>query len=214
MAAQDQILFTRNYQAKTVKIGADTKFWFCNKFEEAVDHLVYRCPIMTPNEHLQRHNGGLNIFTGKHFSTQMHHNAENWNEHKPQKVAQTESAKVLWDFFIHTDGTIKVNRPDITMKDLEEKSCKLLDFTFLMDVNISAKGFESLSKYKDLDIEVDRVWQLITSLISLIVVGALRLVKKGTAKHLEKIPGKQNLAEIQNVVFPSTEHILRNAISI
>ena len=30
-----------------------------------------------------------------------------------------------------------------------------------------------------------------------IVVGALGLVKKGTAKHLEKIPGKKKLAEIQ-----------------
>ena len=125
-----------------------------------------------------------------------------------------KSATVLWDFPIQTDRTIKVNRPYITIKDLEEKTCKLLDFTVPMDVNISAKGFKNLSKYKDLRIEVDRVWQLITSLISLIAVGALRLVKNGTAKHLEKIPGKQNLAEIQNVVFPSTAHIIRNPLSI
>ena len=37
------------------------------------------------------------------------------------------------------------------------------------------------------------MWQLKTSIIQ-IVVGALGLVKKRTAKHLEKIPGKRNLA--------------------
>ena len=40
------------------------------------------------------------------------------------------------------------------------------------------------------------MWQLKTPIIPR-VVGALGLVKKGTVKHLEKIPGKQNLAEIQ-----------------
>ena len=40
------------------------------------------------------------------------------------------------------------------------------------------------------------MWQLKTSIVP-IVAGALGLVKKGTAKRLETIPGKQNLAEIQ-----------------
>ena len=40
------------------------------------------------------------------------------------------------------------------------------------------------------------MWQLKKS-ITPVVVGGLGLVKKGTAKHLEKIFGKQNLAEMQ-----------------
>ena len=39
------------------------------------------------------------------------------------------------------------------------------------------------------------MWQSKTRIIP-IVVGSLGLVKKGTTKHLEKIPGKQNRAEI------------------
>ena len=39
--------------------------------------------------------------------------------------------------------------------------------------------------------------------IILLVVGALGLVKKGNTKHLEEIPGKQNLAEIQKIVYIS-----------
>ena len=65
-----------------------------------------------------------------------------------------------------------------------------------MDINIFAKEFWKIWKHKDLQIEVERIWQLKTPIIPR-VVGALGLVKKGTVKHLEKIPGKQNLAEIQ-----------------
>ena len=49
MAAQDQSLFTRNYQPKLQKNGADTKCQFCEKFEETVDHLVSGYPTMAPN---------------------------------------------------------------------------------------------------------------------------------------------------------------------
>ena len=42
------------------------------------------------------------------------------------------------------------------------------------------------------------MWQLKISIIP-VVVDAIGLVKKGTAKHLEKITGKQNLAEMQKI---------------
>ena len=32
--------------------------------------------------------------------------AKNWYKYKPQKVVQTESATILWNFSIHTDRTI------------------------------------------------------------------------------------------------------------
>ena len=55
MAAQDQSIFTGNFQAKIIKNSADPKCWFCEKFEKSVDHLVSGCPIIAPNEYLQRH---------------------------------------------------------------------------------------------------------------------------------------------------------------
>lgn len=70
---------------------------------------------------------------------------------------------------------------------MEKKTCP-------MDINIFAKEFKKL-RYKDLQIKVERMWQFKTSMFP-IVVGTLGLVKKGTAKHREKISGKQNLSEI------------------
>ena len=76
--------------------------------------------------------------------------------YKPRKVVETESATILWDFPIHKDRTIQANKPDITIKD-HKKTCNVINFTFPMDINISAKEFQKLSKHKDLQIEVERM---------------------------------------------------------
>ena len=51
------------------------------------------------------------------------------------------------------------------------------------------------------------MWQLKSTIIS-VVVGALGLVKKGTAKHFEKISDKQNLTEVQKIILTSNAHKL------
>jgi len=81
------------------------------------------------------------------------------------------------------------------------------------DNNVAAKVFENLSKYKDLEIEVEKMWQLKTTTIP-VVVGALGLIKKGTNAFIEKIPGSPSLQEVQTVVLNSTAHVLRRALSL
>ena len=55
MVAQDQSLFDRNYHAKIINNGAGPKCSFCEKFEKTLGHLVFGCPIMTPNAYLHIH---------------------------------------------------------------------------------------------------------------------------------------------------------------
>ena len=51
------------------------------------------------------------------------------------------------------------------------------------DSNISAKEFEKLSKYKDLEIEIAKMWKMKTETIP-VTVGALGMIKKGTQKYM------------------------------
>ena len=53
------------------------------------------------------------------------------------------------------------------------------------DSNISAKEFEELSKYKDLEIEIAKMRKMKTKAIP-VIVGALGMIKKGTQKYLMK----------------------------
>jgi hypothetical protein len=81
------------------------------------------------------------------------------------------------------------------------------------DRNVAAKTFEKLSKYKDLEIEVEKMWHLKTCTIP-VIVGALGLIKKGAKEMINKIPGNPSLEEVQKIVLNSTAHVLRRALSI
>ena len=40
-----------------------------------------------------------------------------------------------------------------------------------------------------------------------VVIGTLCMIKKGTEKHLEQIPGNPNLAEMQKITFAGTDNV-------
>ena len=213
IAAQDQSLPTRNYQSKIVKNGVSPKCRFCDQYDETIDHLVSGCPILTPKEYKARHyrvGQYLHWTICKHYD--MSHSAK-WYKHKTPPVVEGENITILWDFSIHTDRSIQANRPDIVIKDHKNKTCFLVDMAIPTDRNISIKEFDKLSKYKDLQIEMERMWHLKTTVIP-IVVGALGMVKRGIHNHLKSLPGEPRLQEIQKIVLTSTAHILRKALSI
>ena len=54
IAAQDQSLYTRNYQAQILKNGVDPTCRCCGKFDETVDNLVSGCPVLAPKEYIDR----------------------------------------------------------------------------------------------------------------------------------------------------------------
>ena len=81
------------------------------------------------------------------------------------------------------------------------------------DKSISVAKFEKLSKYKDLEIEVEKLWHIKTVTIP-VVIRTLGMIKKGTKKHLEKIPGSLNLAQMQKIALTGTAYILRKTLSM
>ena len=72
---------------------------------------------------------------------------------------------------------------------------------------------EKLSKYKDLEIEIEKTWGMKTTTIPKII-GALGLVKKGIENYTGKIPGNIRITELQKTVLLGTAHILRRLDSI
>ena len=81
------------------------------------------------------------------------------------------------------------------------------------DKNISVKTAEKLSKYKDLEIEIERMWGLKCKTIP-VVIGALGVIKKGISKEIGKIPGNINITELQKTVLLGTAHILRRILRV
>ena len=57
------------------------------------------------------------------------------------------------------------------------------------------------------------MWHL-KSTLAPVVVGALGIVKKGTNKYLQQIPGTLSLTEIQKIEVTSTAYILTKSLSV
>ena len=81
------------------------------------------------------------------------------------------------------------------------------------DTSVSLKIFEKLSKYKDLEIEVTKMWHLKTTALP-VVVGALGIVAKTTPNYVSQIPGAPSLTELQKITLMGTTHILRKVLSM
>ena len=180
---------------------------------ETIDHIISGCPVLAPKEYKLRHD---RVGQYIHWVICKQHGAQHtthWYEHHPEPVTETENTTILWDFPIHTDRTIKANRPDIIIKDRKKKECLLIDVAIPSDKNTSTKQFEKLSKYKDLEIEVTKLWQLKTLTVPVIIV-ALGVITEGVEKYLDKIPGHPNLQEVQKITLTGTSHILRKALSM
>ena len=121
-----------------------------------------------------------------HWKICNHYNIETpykWYEQKLLPVVYTPKVTIFWHFPIRTDRTIQANRPDIVIKHKQNKTCQLIDMSVPSDRNISAKEFEKLSKYKDLEIEIAKMWKMKTETIP-VTVGALGMIKKGTQKYM------------------------------
>ena len=213
LAAQDQSLMTRNFEANVLKNGANPSCRLCDKAVETVDHLVAGCSVLAPTEYKARHD---RVGQYLHWNICKHYNIKteaNWYEHHPKPVTEGDRVTILWDFPINTDRTIKANRPDIVIKDHKNEFCYLIDMSVPSDNNVAAKTFEKVSKYTDLEIEIQKMWTLKTTTIP-VICGALGMIKKGADKYLNQIPGNNSLSEVQKIVLTSTCHTLRRVLSM
>jgi hypothetical protein len=55
MAAQDQVLQTKYYGTKILNTETDSKCRLCQKFDEAIDHIISACPILAKEWYIKRH---------------------------------------------------------------------------------------------------------------------------------------------------------------
>ena len=158
IAAQDQSLPTRWYQHNVLKKpDVDPKCWLCGRFDGTIDHLVSGFPELPKTEYAHRHNKAaaqMHWKMCKEFGIEV---KERWYENEPKTVTEKNSVTILWDMLIHNDRTITANRQGIVLNNKKDKTCLLVDKTIPLDTNTSVKATGKITKYKDLEIEVERI---------------------------------------------------------
>ena len=82
----------------------------------------------------------------------------------------------MWNQQVRTDRTIP-NKPDIIIRDNEKRTCILIDVAISGDSNVIKKEAEQILKYKDLTVEIHRMWNVKTTVIP-VIIGATGTIWK------------------------------------
>ena len=89
----------------------------------------------------------------------------------------------------------------------------LIDVAISGDRNVIKKEAEKILKYKDLTIEIQRMWNVKTKVIP-VIIGAIGAISKSFRKYVSNIPGKHEVKELQKRAILGTAHIKEMMITI
>jgi hypothetical protein len=73
------------------------------------------------------------------------------------------------------------------------------------------KEAEKILKYKDLIVEMQRMWNVKTK-VSPVIIGATGTISKSFRKYLSSVPGKHDIKELQKTAILGTAYILREVL--
>jgi len=73
------------------------------------------------------------------------------------------------------------------------------------------KEIEKIVKYNNLIIEIERMWNVKTKVIP-VIIGETGTISKSFRKYVSNIPGKHEVNELQKTAILVTAHILRKVL--
>ena len=128
-------------------------------------------------------------------------------------MLENEKCKILCDFAIQTDEEIEHRRPDIVVIDKEKREFKIIDIAVLGDQNIKVKELEKITKYQDLRLQGQKMWD-VKSTVTPIVAGAFGTVSEELENHLKTIGISIVISCLQKALLLGTALILRKELDI
>ena len=128
-------------------------------------------------------------------------------------MVENDKCKILWEFAIQTDKEMEHRRPDIVVIGKEKRECKIINKAVPGDQNIKVKELEKITKYQDLRLQVQKLWDVKATVIP-IVVGALGTISEELENHLKTIGIPIVISCLQKAALLGTAFILRRVFDI
>ena len=200
-------------KAKIDNTQEKSKCRMCGKVDETVNHIISECNMLAQREYKWRHD-----CVGRKIHWELCRKyglaaSARWYEHQPETFTKNDSCKLLWDFSIQTDHVIQARRPDVILIDKEKKECKIIDFAIPYDSWVNAKEMKKTENYQDLAREVQKLWNMRTKVIP-IVIGAPGTAPKKLSKRLDDLGIGKRIVELQKTVIIYSARILRKVLEI
>jgi hypothetical protein len=83
----------------------------------------------------------------------------------------------------------------------------LIDVAISGERNVIKKEAEKILKYKDLTIDIQRMWNVKTKVIP-VIIGATGTISKSFRKYVSNIPGKHEVKELKKTAILGTAQTL------
>jgi hypothetical protein len=77
--------------------------------------------------------------------------------------------------------------------------------------NVIQKEAEKILIYKDLTIEIQRMWNVKTRVIP-VIIGATGTISESFTKYVSTLPGNNDVGELQKTAILGTAHILQKVL--
>ena len=106
-----------------------------------------------------------------------------------------------------TGKKVGCNRPDITVHEMIERECVFVDVSIPVYNNVIKKEAEKITKYRDLEIEVQKCWNLQKVRTIPVVIGALGTVSKGLTEYMKELVPNISMCTVQKTTLLVTAHI-------
>ena len=116
--------------------------------------------------------------------------AEKWYNQKPERVLESESHSVLWDFDVQWHQTINAKRPDVVILNKAKKEATIVDVANPGDARVAEKEVEKLEKYqlpKDKIIKMGGGGGEEKVFIVPVAIGVVGIVSKNFESHWGKL---------------------------
>ena len=88
----------------------------------------------------------------------------------------------------------------------------LIDVAISGGRNVIKEEAERIRKYEDFAIEIQRMWNVKTKVIP-VIIGATGTTSKSFAKYVSNIPGNHEVNKLQKTAILGTAHILRKVLT-
>ena len=212
-AAQEQVLATNYVRNKIWGTSSTSMCRLCKEQNETVSHIVSGCKMLCGTQYMYRHNQVAKYIHWNILRDLKIDVPETWLNHEPAEVVTRDGINILWDSYIRTDKKVPHNRPDIIIHNENTRECLIIDVAIPVCKNVVKKEAEKIVKYRDLEKEIQKCWNLKHVRTIPIVIGALGTVTKGITGYLKKISSEINFDVIQRTALLGTSYILRNFLT-
>ena len=87
----------------------------------------------------------------------------------------------------------------------------LIDVAISGDRNVIKKETQKILTYKDLTIEIQRMWNVKTKVMP-VIIWATGTISKSFIKYVSNVPGKHEVNELHKTAILGTAHIFRKVL--